>query len=104
MFALNLRAPFFCSQAAAAVMRERGGVIVNIADLAGIEVWPGHVPHGTTKAALIYLTRGLARTLAPRIRVNAVAPGAVLLPDDWPPEAGERLARTTPLGRLGSPD
>jgi pteridine reductase len=104
LFALNLRAPFFLAQAAAKVMVERGGgAVVNIADLAGLEVWPGYVPHGTTKAGVIYLTRALARTLAPRVRVNAVAPGAVLLPEDWPPEAGARLARTTPLQRLGSP-
>jgi pteridine reductase len=102
MFAINLRAPFFCAQAAAAVMPE-GSAIVNIADLAGMETWPGYVPHGVTKAGVIHLTQGLARTLAPRIRVNAVAPGAVLLPEDWPEEAAERLARTTPLRRLGSP-
>jgi pteridine reductase len=104
MFALNLRAPFFLSQAAARAMGERGGAIVNIADLAGLEVWPAYVPHGATKAGVVYLTSGLARALAPRVRVNAVAPGAVLLPDDWGPEAAERLARTTPLRRLGAPE
>ena len=103
MFALNLRAPFFLAQAAARVMGETGGAIVNIADLAGLEVWPAYVPHGITKAGVVQLTRGLARTLAPRVRVNAVAPGAVLLPDDWGPEDVERLARTTPLRRLGEP-
>ncbi|HJU89609.1 MAG TPA: SDR family oxidoreductase [Gemmatimonadaceae bacterium] len=104
IFALNLRAPFFCAQAAARAMRDRGGVIINIADLAGMEVWPGYIPHGISKAGVIHMTRALARTLAPTIRVNAVSPGAVLLPDDWSAEDAERLSRTTPLKRLGSPD
>lgn len=102
ILSLNLRAPFFCAQRAAAVMPEHG-VIINIADLAGLEVWPGYVPHGISKAGVIQLTKALARALAPRIRVNAIAPGAVLLPDDWGRDAAERLARTTPLARLGSP-
>jgi pteridine reductase len=50
------------------------------------------------------MTRALARALAPRVRVNAVAPGAVLLPESWPEAAAERLADSTPLERLGSPD
>lgn len=49
------------------------------------------------------MTRALARTLAPTIRVNAVAPGAVLLPESWSTEDAERLARTTPLRRIGAP-
>ena len=102
MFALNLRAPFFVSQAAAPLLRERGGVIVNIADLAAFETWPAYVPHAITKAGIVQMTRGLAHALAPEIRVNAVAPGAVLLPDEWNDEPAKRLAATTPLGRLGS--
>ncbi len=104
MMALNARAPFLCAQAAARVMRGRGGVIINIADLAGLEAWKGYVPHGMTKAAVISMTSGLAKVLAPDIRVNAIAPGAVLLPDEWGEEEAERLARTTPLGRIGSPE
>ena len=104
MFALNLRAPFFVAQAAARAAGEWGGAIVNIADLAAFETWPAYVPHGISKAGVVQMTRGLARALAPRWRVNAVAPGAVLLPDEWADETGERLARTTPLARLGSPD
>ena len=104
MFALNLRAPFFAAQAAAAVMGERGGAIVNIADLAAFETWPGYVPHSITKAGVVQMTRALARVLAPAVRVNAVAPGAVLLPDEWGAESAERLTRTTPLRRLGSPE
>jgi pteridine reductase len=105
MFALNLRAPFFAAQAAAAHMRGGGGgAIVNLADLAAYETWPAYVPHGISKAGVVQMTRALARALAPAVRVNAVAPGVVLLPDDWPAEAGERLASTTPLRRLGAPD
>jgi pteridine reductase len=103
MFALNLRAPFFVAQAAAARMAGRGGAIVNLADLAAFETWPGYVPHGISKAGVVQMTRALARTLAPAVRVNAVAPGAVMLPDDWDHAAADRLASTTPLKRLGSP-
>ena len=102
MFALNLRAPFFAAQAAAGRLRD-GGCIVNVADLAAFETWPAYVPHGISKAGVVQMTRALARVLAPRVRVNAVAPGAVLLPDDWDEAAAERLAATTPLRRLGSP-
>ncbi len=104
MFAINLRAPFFLAQAAGAAMKERGGVIVNIADLAAFETWPAYIPHSITKAGVIQMTRGLARTLAPRVRVNAIAPGAVLLPENWPEESAARLAETTPLQRLGTPE
>ncbi|MBV9879884.1 MAG: SDR family oxidoreductase [Gemmatirosa sp.] len=104
MFALNLRAPFFLAQAAHRVMAERGGVIVNMADLAAFETWPAYVPHGISKAGVVQMTRALARALAPGVRVNAVAPGAVMLPDAWNAAAGERLRSTTPLQRLGAPD
>lgn len=104
IFALNLRAPFFACQAAAAIMRERGGCIVNIADLAAFETWTGYIPHGISKAGVVQLTRALAHALAPKIRVNAVAPGAVLLPQGWSEDAADHLAETTPLGRLGAPE
>ena len=104
MFAINLRAPFFLSQAAAPYLERTNGAIVNIADLAAFETWPGYVPHGISKAGIVQMTRALARVLAPRVRVNAVAPGAVLLPDDWTEDDAARLASTTPLGRIGSPD
>ncbi len=103
MFALNLRAPFFCAQAAAAVM-PAGSAIVNIADLAAYETWPAYVPHGITKAGVVQMTRALARALAPRVRVNAIAPGAVLLPEGWDESTVEHLRSTTPLSRHGSPE
>jgi pteridine reductase len=104
MFALNLRAPFLLSQAAAPSLAARNGVIVNIADLAAFETWPAYVPHSITKAGIVQMTRALARVFAPAVRVNAIAPGAVLLPDDWAEESAERLNETTPLRRMGSPD
>ena len=101
-FALNARAPFFAAVAAGKHMKERGGVIVNIADLAALETWPAYIPHGLSKTVVVQMTRALARTLAPAVRVNAVAPGVILLPEGWDADAGERLRRTTPLKRLGS--
>lgn len=104
IFALNLRAPFFLSQAAASHLRRARGAIVNIADLAAFETWPGYVPHGLTKSGIVHMTKALARVLAPDVRVNAVAPGTVLLPDDWSDADRDRLDKTTPLERQGSPD
>ena len=103
ILALNLRAPFLLSQAAAPVLKQRRGQIINIADLAAFETWPGYIPHGISKGGIVQLTRALARVLAPEIRVNAVAPGTVLMPDGWSEEDAARLDRTTPLGRNGSP-
>jgi pteridine reductase len=104
MFALNVRAPFFLTQRAAPALRAARGSVVNIADLAAFETWPAYVPHGMTKAALVQMTRGLAHALAPDVRVNAVAPGIVMLPDGWREEDAERLRATTPLRRLGTPE
>ena len=104
MFALNVRAPFFLSQRAATSLAASDGAIVNIADLAAFESWPAYVPHGMTKAAVVQMTRAMARALAPDVRVNAVAPGVVLLPEGWSETDAEHLRQTTPLRRLGSPE
>jgi NAD(P)-dependent dehydrogenase (short-subunit alcohol dehydrogenase family) len=98
---LNLRGAFFCCQAAAALMRGRGGWIVNVADVAAFRPFPGHLPYTLSKAGLVALTRGLAVALRPRrIAVNCVAPGAVLRP------AGFSLARWRQLtrGHQASPE
>lgn len=102
-FDLNVRACFFVSQGAASHLRGARGKIVNLADVAAFEPWPAYVPHCASKAALVMLTKGLARALAPDVSVNAVAPGPVLPPEDWDEAARERLRGTTPLGRLGQP-
>lgn len=103
IFALNLRAPFLLAQAAAPQLRKSSGAIVNIADLAAFETWPGYIPHGLTKSGVVHMTRALARVLAPEVRVNAIAPGTVLLPDDWSRDDAEHLNATTPLKREGTP-
>ena len=100
VFELNARAPFLCSRAAAAEMPE-GGSIVNIADSGADEGWPGYAPYLASKAALVSLTRSLARAWAPLIRVNAVAPGSVLLPDSFGPEERAEAAARTALKRVG---
>ncbi|HYC33753.1 MAG TPA: SDR family oxidoreductase [Gemmatimonadales bacterium] len=101
---LNLRAVFFCTQGAAPYLRRAGGKVVNMADLAGLQPWPGFAAHSLSKAGVVMLTKVLARALAPEVAVNAIAPGAVLVPEEYDAEERERLARSTPLRRLGSPD
>ena len=91
-------APFFVSQAAARAMGQRGGRIVNIADVGAVRAWAGYMPYGISKAGVIMLTRGLAVALAPRIQVNAVAPGVVLLPGRLPARIGRRRRRAHPDG------
>lgn len=104
MFAINTRAPFFLSQAAYPHLQQVKGNIINISDLAAFETWPAYVPHGISKAAVVQMTRGLARAFSPDVRVNSIAPGAVLLPDDWSEKDAASLINSTPLARLGSPD
>jgi pteridine reductase len=101
---LNLRATFFVAQGAIPELRLRHGKIVNLADVAGFEPWPAYVPHCVSKAGVVMLTKTLARALAPDIAVNAVAPGPVLLPDEWDEATRAHFAETTPLRRLGTPD
>jgi len=101
---LNLRAMFFVSQGAVPHLRRAKGKIVNIADIAGMEPWPAYIAHCVSKAGVIMLTKALARALAPDVAVNGVAPGAVLLPEDWDEQAREHIRSTTPLERLGSPE
>jgi pteridine reductase len=101
---LNLRSLFFVSQGAAPFLRRARGKIVNLADLGGLEPWPGYAAHSVSKAGVVMLTRVLARSLAPEVTVNAIAPGAVLVPDDYSDAERTRLAESTPLRRLGQPD
>src|SRR5215831_17586974 len=98
----NLRAPFFCAQAAAPWLRRTRGVIINFADGRGLLGWPGYIPHSVSKAGVIMLTKVLAKALAPEVRVNAIAPGTITMEGD-PPEWKADFIKLAPLGRTGEP-
>jgi pteridine reductase len=103
VMAVNVRAPFLLTREAAPQLRAREGVIINIADLAGLQAWPAFPHHGVSKAALIHLTRISARSLAPSVRVNCVVPGTVLPPEDYTEEQVSASVERTVLKRIGSP-
>jgi pteridine reductase len=105
LFASNARAPFFLAQAAAPHLKNARGGIVNIVDIYAERPLPGHPVYCMAKAALGMMTLALARELAPEIRVNGVAPGAVLWPESGKAYADQRdLVARTPLQRAGAPD
>ncbi len=104
-FAINLKSPFFLSQAfAMQVGRQRRGHIINIADWRGARPGTGHVAYTLTKAGLIAMTHSLALALAPNIQVNAIAPGLILPPPGHDQAYLERKAAQIPAQRIGSPE
>jgi pteridine reductase len=102
----NLRAPLFVAQAAAPALRKTQGAIVNITDIHAERPLKNYVVYSVAKAGLVGLTRSLARELAPEVRVNAVAPGPILWPDDesFDELSRQRIISHTPLKREGTPD
>jgi pteridine reductase len=102
----NLRAPLFVAQSAAPHLKQARGAIVNITDIHAERPLKGFALYSVAKAGLAALTRSLALELAPEVRVNAVAPGAIAWPDDDKFDNAERqrIVSTTPLGRIGSPE
>lgn len=105
LFAVNARAPFFLSQAAAPHLRAARGAIVNIADVYADKPRADLAVYAASKAALLAVSRGLAVSLAPDVRVNAVSPGAILWPDGGvDADVQAALLAQTPLGRVGNPD
>lgn len=102
-FALNLKAPFLCAQLAYHLM-SNNGLIVNISDIAAQKTWTGYPAYTVSKAGLEALTKILARSFAPRVRVNAIAPGLVLPPRDMSSEEWQHLVRRIPGQRAASPE
>jgi len=108
---VNLLAPFWCAQRAQPHLAATHGAIVNVASIAGLRAEGSSLPYSVAKAGLIHLTRGLARSWAPDIRVNAVAPGRIDTPgfaqiygEDAAAELDEAVGSTTPMGRVGRPE
>jgi pteridine reductase len=100
---VNLRAPFLLAQRAASLLRESSGAIVNITDIYADRPKAGFAIYCVAKAGLTGLTRALARELAPAVRVNGVAPGAILWPEESSAGAQQALLDRTPLARRGHP-
>lgn len=101
---VNLKGPFLMVRALAPLLAECRGCVVNLVDLSAFQPWVQYPHHAVSKAGLLHLTRVQARALAPHIRVNAIAPGAVLPPDSDTEEERERSRKRAALGTLGSPD
>ena len=101
----NLRGPFFMAQRAAQwMLTTGGGAIVNIADLSALHPWPSYMTHTISKSGVVAMTQTLALALAPSIRVNAIAPGMVLKPDEWSDERWVKMIAALPLRREGTPE
>jgi pteridine reductase len=103
----NLKAPLFLSQAAARELKKNHGSIVNIIDIHAEFPMKSYVIYNTAKGGLVALTRSLARELGPEVRVNGIAPGTIIWPDDeaWKDElARQRIMNQTALKRIGEPE
>ncbi len=100
----NLKGPFLCALYASRLMRKSGsGKIINLTDWAGLRPYRDYLPYCVSKAGVIGLTKALAKELAPRIQVVAVAPGPIVPPEGMTAAARRRIAQQVPLQRWGSP-
>ena len=102
---VNLKGTFFCCRAALPLLQERGGSIVNVTSVAGLQGHGSSIPYAASKAAVNCLTKSLARAFAPEVRVNAVAPGPVLT--RWLADHADMVAKSleaTPMRRAATPD
>ena len=103
LMAIHYESPLLLAKAFAAQLRAARGHIINMVDLLAERPWPEYLAYCASKAALANLTLGLARELAPEVTVNAIAPGVVEWPDDYPEAERKKYLRRVPLGRAGTP-
>jgi pteridine reductase len=101
---IHLEAPLLLAQAFAPLLRASHGHIINMVDLLAERPWPQYLAYSTTKAALLNLTLGLARELAPEVTVNGIAPGVVEWPANYPQAEKEKYLKRVPLARAGTPN
>jgi NAD(P)-dependent dehydrogenase (short-subunit alcohol dehydrogenase family) len=103
---VNLKAPFLLSRALGMErVKQGGGKIINIADVSAFRPWVDFIPYSVSKAGLVTLTQGFAKALAPRVQVNAIAPGTILPPvTGWTSRQREQTLQSIPLKRFGAPD
>ena len=101
--AIHVESPMLLVQRLAGLLRKSRGAVINMCDLLAERPWPQYLAYSASKAALANLTLGLARELAPEATVNAVAPGVVLWPDDFPEDQRAQYLKKVPLGRAGTP-
>ncbi|MDX1823569.1 MAG: pteridine reductase [Thiohalomonadales bacterium] len=104
LFGSNLKAPFFLSQAAAPYLQQQHGCIVNIVDIHAERPLKEFPVYSMAKAGLVMLTKSLACELGPEVRVNAVAPGAILWPENLGKSEKEKIISRTFLKRQGAPE
>lgn len=104
VMAVNLKGPFLLVKGLATLLREASGCVLNIVDLSAFEPWTDYPHHSVSKAGLLHLTRVMARALRPHVRVNAIAPGTVLPPENYSDTTRQAEIADTLVGHLGSPD
>ncbi len=101
---INLKGPFLCAQAVAPhMLRQKSGRIINIASLGGIQAWKEHIPYSVSKAGVIMLTRILAKSLAPHVYVNAIAPGTIIMEGEEDSSIRHLEKAKIPLAKYGRP-
>lgn len=99
---INTKSQFFMTQALAPLLRAARGCVINFASAGAFEPWHNHIPYNVSKAGVVMLTRAMAKALAPDVRVNAVAPGIIIVPGE---ESIDHIpAARFPMQRYGTPD
>ena len=102
---VNLKAALFTSQFSVKYLnKSKAPLIINIASLGGLQNWPDYIPYGVSKAGIIKLTYLLAKRLAPKIRVNAIAPGTIIIKDEEAGTPEKTPVKRIPLASYGGPE